>query len=173
MIFKKKRDDKDIFALPSASISLDIKLGLKSSNRAAICIKESSGNFRYALDEIRGFFEVSKELSYREVKDRYGYIWFIITADGIEELVASIDAIADIVIEHGFEDNILAAIFEFVNSHKMYLFYRFKSKRFYPFIPYDSNRNVDEEMRVYAVMKKELPMEEDMEKWYPIWNMPL
>ncbi len=168
----KSNENKGLFALPAASISLDIKLGLKS-NRASIAVKEASGIFRDVLEEIRGFLTVSNELSYKEVKDRYGYIWFIIYAKGIEDLVAVIDAISDTLIEHGFRDNILASIFEFINNHKVYLFYGFKENKFYPFIPYNNTRKTNEEMRIYALMKKELPMEEDMEKWYPIWNMPL
>jgi hypothetical protein len=168
---KFKSNEKGLFTLPSASISLDIKLGLKS-NRAAIAVKEASGIFRDVLEEIRGFLQVSNELSYKEIKDRYGYVWFIISANGIEDLVASIDAISDTLIEHGFKDNILASIFEFINNHKVYLFYRFKENKFYPFIPYNNDRKINEEMRVYALMKEELPMEEDMERWYPIWNIP-
>lgn len=172
MIFKKKGNEKGLFALPTASVSLDIKLGLKSNKRAAIAVKEATGIFRDVLEEIRGFLRVSEEVSYKEVKDRYGYIWFIIYSEGIEESVAVIDAVADTVIEHGFKDNILAAVFEFLNRHKVYLLYRFNNGKFYPFVPYNNHRMVNEEMRIYAVMKKELPMEEDMEKWYPIWNMP-
>ncbi len=169
---RSKKSNKGLFALSSASVSLDIKLGLRIS-KAAICIKEASGNFKDVIEEIKGFLDISKELSYRSVKDKYGYIWFIISAQGIEDLIASIDAIADIVMEHGFGSNILASIFEFINEKKVYLFYRFKDQRFYPFIPYKGDRDVSEEMKIYAIMKSELPMEENMEKWYPIWNMPL
>jgi len=29
------------------------------------------------------------------------------------------------------------------------------------------------EFRLKAVMQKELPIEKDMAKWYPMWGMPL
>ena len=170
MIFKRSKG-KGIFALTSASITLEVKLGFKSSNKGAICLKEASGAFRNALHDVRGLLEVSEELRYREVRDRYGYIWFIVYANSLEDVVACMDAIIDIVGEHGYKANILACIFEFINSRKVYLIYR--NDKFYPFIPDRRFRDVDDELRVSAILKDELPIEEDMEKWYPIWNMPI
>ncbi len=167
-LFKKDRKE-GLFTLPSANISLEVKLGLKI-NGSAIAIKESTGTFKNVIEEIRELLKISKDLVYKEVKDRYGYIWFIIFSNSIEDLVAIIDAVADTVIEHGFKESILAAIFKYNNT---YLIYRFKDNKFYPFIPYNNKRDHEEEMRVYAILKEEIPIEHEIDKWYPIWDIPL
>ncbi|MEM2855772.1 MAG: hypothetical protein QW416_01540 [Candidatus Nitrosocaldaceae archaeon] len=160
-----------LFALPSASISLDIKLGLKSG-KAAICVKESSGIFKSVVEEVENFLKISKELSYECVRDRYGYIWFILSSS-IEAETAAIDAIIDTIEKNGFSSNILAAVFEFLNKKRVYLIFRFNEKKFYPFVLINNKRDISEEMRIYTLIKNELPMIDDMERWYPMWNMPL
>jgi len=57
---------------------------------------------------------------------------------------------------------------------RLYLIYNYKSKRFYPFAPIGSReRDYDTEMLVYSILKDELNMENDVSKWYPIWDIPL
>jgi hypothetical protein len=178
-IRKKRRggdgkDSSSIFRLTTAFITLNIRLKVEFKDLSAICIKEASGGFSDALDSVKGFLSISKEISYSIKYDRYGYIWIII--EGIvEDAVAAIDAIADTFIEYGFEEQILAAIFAFnYKSKKLYLIYNYKSKRFYPFAPIGSReRDYDTEMLVYSIAKGELNMENDVSKWYPIWDIPL
>lgn len=177
MIFK--RDSKregygGIFRLTTAFITLSVRLKVEFKNISAICIKEASGVFNDALESVKGFLSVSREVSYNIKKDRYGYVWIIIEGC-IEDAVAAIDAVADTFIEHGFERQILAGVFALnYRGERLYLIYNYKSKRFYPFAPIgNKGRDNNLEMLVYSIVKDELSMDNDISKWYPIWDMPL
>jgi hypothetical protein len=180
----KDRDQggEALFALPSAHISLETKLGLKSSKRASICFKEVSGmSFSQLVEDTKRFLDFSKEefgVSYYVTKDNYGYLWFVLRADRIEDLVTAINAIGESVADGGFDSQLLASVFEFQNeidsNQKLYLIYNYKHKSFYPFVPSrNKSRNTEVELRVYAQMKEEIPMLKDMQLWYPLWEMPL
>ncbi len=177
MIFKKdsrREGYGSIFRLTTAFITLSLRLKVEFKNLSAICIKEASGGFSDALDSVKGFLSISREVSYNIKKDRYGYIWIVIEGS-VEDTVAAIDAVANTFIEYGFERQILAGVFAFNHKcKKLYLIYNYKDKRFYPFAPTDSKeRDNDLEMLVYSIANDELSMESDISKWYPIWDMPL
>jgi hypothetical protein len=60
----------------------------------------------------------------------------------------------------------------------MYWIYNYKRGTFFPFVPMVSTtdklrqRNNPEELRLAAAMDKELPMEPEKERWYPVWDLP-
>ena len=187
--FKKhafKADSDAIFSLSSAYITLEIKLGLKHTGRSAMSIKAVDGmQFSVMREDIQHFLDASKtefNLSYRTVTDSYGYLWVIIEAESMEDILAGITAIGDTVYEKGFSDKILAAVFQFSNNNIennnnnniQYLIYNYKRNNFYPFIPMgQKNRDTEQEMKILSALGQEMPFEKDMSFWYPMWDLPL
>lgn len=182
MIFRRRArgsrsDGTSLFALTQAYITLDVKLGARFTGNAALCVKEAAGVFNSAVDDARGFLDASNDISHRVERDKYGYIWFILSADMLEGVVAALDAIADTFIEYGFREQILASVFAF-NAEKrrgrFYLIYSHRSNRFYPFAPSSAGgaRDVESELLIYSLVKDELALEHDKAKWYPIWGIP-
>ena len=57
----------------------------------------------------------------------------------------------------------------------IYFIYNFKRGAYYPFIPApgDKARDSESEMRLKAQVGAELPFEEDMTRWFPLWEIPL
>jgi hypothetical protein len=56
----------------------------------------------------------------------------------------------------------------------VYWIYSFKLGSYYPFVPKSGKqRDTAMEFRLRSLMQKELPIEKDMAKWYPMWGMPL
>ena len=51
----------------------------------------------------------------------------------------------------------------------------FKRGTHYPCAPAkgERTRDTERELRVKAQVGAELPMEEDLERWYPLWEIPL
>jgi hypothetical protein len=82
--------------------------------------------------------------------------------------------ICQILMEHGFGTQLLAAVYRFKGVAAVYWIYSFKLGSYYPFVP-KSNKQRDTamEFRLRSLMQKELPIEKDMAKWYPMWGMPL
>ncbi len=149
-------------------------------------------HFSVMREDIQHFLDASKtefNLKYRTVIDSYGYLWVIIEAKHIEDILAGITAIGDTVYEKGFSDNLLAAIFQFSNNNIdnnnyntaykndnsiQYLIYNYKRNNFYPFIPMgQKNRDTEQEMKILSALGQEIPFEKDMGFWYPMWDLPL
>ena len=189
-----KTDSDAIFCLSSATITLETKLGLKSTGRCGLTVKSTSGMyFDEMTEEIQRFLGISKpdfDLEYRTVIDSYGYLWILLTGTSMEDLLAAITAVGDTIDEKGFSSQILASVFEFgQQQHKLaviennnnnnknnasYLIYNYKSNKFYPFVPSFSSksRETESEMRLMATLQEEIPFEKDMSLWYPIWDLP-
>lgn len=180
MIFRGRgsssSNNTSLFALTQAYITLDVRLNARFTGNAALCVKEATGVFNSIVEDVKAFLNVSSDISYRVENDRYGYIWFILSTDTIEGVVAVVDAIADTFTEYGFKEQILASIFAF-NTEKMgrfYLIYNHRSNKFYPFAPSSRGRerDVEFEMLIYSILKDELVLEKDRARWYPIWGIP-
>ena len=173
-----------IFALSSAYITLQTKLGLKSTGRSAISLKAVDGMYFLTMKEdIRNFLNASRtdfDLTYRILPDTYGYLWIIIEGKNMEDILAGMTAIGDIIFERGFADKLLATVFQFssdkldANPGSQYLIYNYKRNNFYPFVPMgQKNRDTEQEMKILSAVDQELRFDNDMSNWYPLWDVPL
>src|SRR5215217_5229678 len=164
-------DNKAISALSAAYVKLDNKLGLKSTGRCGILVKnvdipEFSGMKEYInnfLSNVSDKQKIGWDFSYRSIVDNYGYLWFILEGKAIEDIAVAINAIGDTIHEKGYSRQLLAAIFEFTsgydvdgnipemdnvnnaanNSNKnQFLIYNYKIDRFYPFVPLLSSADI-------------------------------
>ena len=178
-----KTNSDAIFSLSSAYITLETKLGLKNTGRSAISMKVVDGMyFSDMKEDIQRFLDASKtdfDLRYRTLTDSYGYLWIIIKGKHMEDVLAGVTAVGDMVQEKGFSDKLLAAIFEFSsnienNNSIQYLIYNYKRNNFYPFIPTgQKNRDTEQEMKILSAVGQEVKFEKDMAFWYPMWDLPL
>ena len=206
-------DNKAISALSTAYVKLDNKLGLKSTGRCGILVKnvdipEFSGMKQYIdnfLSNVSDKQKIGWDFSYQSIVDDYGYLWFMLKGKAIEDIAVAINAIGDTIHEKGYSRQLLAAIFEFTSGYNMdgnrpgmdnintavnnnknqYLIYNYKIDKFYPFVPLlssadiagkdlrkKSERNYEQELKIMEQIKDELPLEKEVNLWYPIWNMP-
>jgi hypothetical protein len=53
--------------------------------------------------------------------------------------------------------------------------YNFKRGSFYPFVPAkgEQARDNERELRLKAQLGNELPFEEEIGRWFPLWDVPL
>src|SRR5690606_16566514 len=185
------RDSEALFSLSSSYITLETKLGLISTGRCSLGIKSVSGAQFYQMkSEVKSFLDSIRsefDLIYSMTEDSYGYLWITFEARKIEDLLAGVTAVGDTILEKGFGNHILAAVFEFQNSRDRedsssssgagytYLIYSYKRDKFYPFVPMGNkkNRSTEKEMQVMATVANEMPFEKDMTLWYPLWDLPL
>ena len=189
--YRKNKDDRGegIFSLTSANITLETKLGLISTNRCGICIKNVNGSFfSEAIKEVQEFLRISSSEFRTEhilISDKYGYLWFMIRGMSIEDILVASNGIADVITERGFRDQMLAAAFEFSKTvsnsnlvkpqfEPQFLIFNYKREKFYPFIPLGAKeeRSSDLELTLMSIISKEIPWEADMTVWYPMWDMP-
>ena len=181
-------DSDIIFSLSSSHITLDTNIGLVTTGRCALVIKTNSGQyFREMQQEVKRFLDAMEreessavDLHHDTVTDYHGYLWIVLYAKRIEDLLVGLTAVGDLIIERGFSNQILAAVFQFYNerdnNQRSFLVYDYKSNKFYPFIPLNhkrKTRDTTEEVRIMETMVDEMPFEKDKELWRPLWNLPL
>ena len=75
----------------------------------------------------------------------------------------------------GYGDRLLACVFAFEEKGKqLYIIYNFKRGGFYPFVPAgEKSRDSERELRLKSQLETELPFEQDMTRWFPLWEIPL
>lgn len=171
----KPRPDR-LFAMSTAYITLGTNLSLRSEG-AGICFKPmEASRFRTAEIEIRELLQQScKETNtqYSIKKDSYGYMWIILSDPDFEDLVTTLYMVSETLTEHDFGEQLLCAVFKFRGEYEVYWIYNFKQATFYPFVPKGKQRDSSYEFRLRSVMEKELPIEKEVERWYPLWDIPV
>jgi hypothetical protein len=174
-------DSQALFTLSSGQISLETKLNLKSTGKAAISLKSVSGRFfAETMSEVQNFLDVSKtdsDLSYQVVNDSYGNLWIILQSAESEDIISGISAVGQTINDRGFSKQLFAAVFQFSNNDKTnnrYLIYNYNLNKFYPFVPFNKNERDNEiEREIMVTIVAEMPFEKDASLWYPIWGLPL
>ncbi|MBE0524040.1 MAG: hypothetical protein IBX40_06895 [Methanosarcinales archaeon] len=173
----KARVDR-LFAISTASITLDVNLGLKPFGSAGICFKPMESS-RYAaarleIEELLNYSCKETGTDYKIQKDEFNYLWVVLKDPDFEDLVTNIHLVSQTLIEHGFSEQLLCAIYRFEGERTVYWIYNYKQGAYYPFIPKgDHTRDNNLEFRLRSVMDSELPIEKNVEKWYPLWGIPI
>jgi len=172
----KPKPDK-LFAISTAYITLNTNLNLKSVG-AGICFKPlEASRFESAEVELRELLQQScKETNTQYIikKDSFGYIWVVLNDPEFEDLVTTVYMVSETLKENGFGEQLLCAVFKFRDESEIYWIYNFKQAVFYPFAPLpDKKRNSSYEFRLRSIMEKELPIEKEAERWYPLWDIPV
>jgi hypothetical protein len=172
-----------LFALSTAEVSLRSEAGYAPAGRAGIVFRPAASHqFADAKQELNSLLELAaREMGSRleTNKDNYGYLWLLFTDSDWEDLVSLVHMAGTALTEEGFGEQLLAAVFRLEKEEggrPLYLIYGYKRGRFYPFIPGPEaarEREEPEEMRIFALLERELPWEEDTSRWYPLWGCPV
>jgi PspA associated protein B len=169
-----------LFALTTAAVTLDTELGLRTAGAAGIVFKPlSAGDFVRAENDLQQLLDgvagdSGSKLERRE--DSFGYTWIIIRDPQLEDQVTTIHAVAQGLEEQGFGSQLLAAVFKFEGGkHPVYWVYGYKRGAFWPFVPTreDQKRDNAEELELKAKLEKELPVEQDLSRWFGVFDAPL
>ncbi len=169
-----------LFAMTTAQITLETGLGLMHRRRAGIVFQPvATADFQGILAETEELLHGSAEDTGTVVKsseDEFGYRWLILEDADFEDLVVSLNTVSVQLQGGGYGDRLLCAVFAFEEKSKpIYFIYNFKRGAYYPFVPApgDKARDSERELRLKAQVGAELPFEEDMGRWFPLWEIPL
>lgn len=173
--------DEPLVALSTAAVTLEAELGLVPAGQAGLAIRPiDSAAYRRAEAELSGLLEIAGRetgATITERNDAYGYRWVVIADDAIADLVSTAYSVGIELRDAGFGDQVLAAAFGFrdAGGRPVYWLYNFKRAAFYPFVPAADGRTRDtaHELQLAAALGRELPIEADQGRWYPMWGMPL
>jgi hypothetical protein len=171
----------NLFALPTAALTLESELDLVSSGQAGLCFKGGSGESTITTDDdikqLLNFDETTNKVSL--TKDDLGFEWLVVTDPDFEALVTRVHAANTSMVEHGLGPRLLCAVFGFVpktppGEGSVRMVYLLKQGTFYPFAPTGSSqRNNELELRVKSFLGTDLPIEKDLSRWMALWNLPV
>lgn len=166
-----------LFALPSAAVDLEAALGLSFARRAAVCVKPTGDErFDQALDEALKLAALD-HLQTDVVEDRYGYRWALFSGGKLEDLVTAVHGVNTIMAERSYANQLLCSAFAFAfpgRSLPVLLVYLYKRGSFYPFAPTGaSKRDTELELSIRATVAALVPIEAELERWFPLWDNPL
>ena len=179
---KKPVPTDRLFAMSTANITMELEMGLTGDGKAGIVFQPLATADFEAI--VRDMEEVvrgagSDTGTTIEVKDdEFGYRWMVVRDPDLEDLVVSVNAVADNMQVGGYADRLLAAVFAFEDraaKRPIYLIYNYKRGAWYPFVPApgDQQRDNTRELQLKAQIGAGLPMEADLARWFPLWGAPI
>ncbi len=186
-----------LFAISTAYVTLQAEHQISPAGSAAIVFQAlATSEFEATLREMEEVVtsaggDTGTSVSTQD--DSYGYRWMILRSPegspSIEDLAVGINAVSGSIETAGHGERLLCAVFAFVDAHKqrVYFIYNYKRGFWYPFVPADGTgagavgtdgaaggqRSTERELQLKAQMADELPIEPELERWFPLWGIPI
>ncbi|MFF5284109.1 hypothetical protein [Streptomyces sp. NPDC013171] len=196
------RPDLDrLFGLPAAALTLQAGTGFVPTGAGAVCFAAVEGGaFARLKGDVRDLLDVeasadpgpgagagpgASPVTY--TSDAYGYTWLTVRrpAEDLITLVNDLHAVNALLEEAGFGPNLLCSLTAFHapeggagsgtdRTRDLALVYLYKRGTFYPLctLPDQHKRDNALELQVAGLLKNDLRIEEDLERWFPLWDAP-
>ena len=173
----------DLFALPSAAITLEAATGFTPTGSGSVCFRAVEGKtFSDIQAEVRELLNMDAgkpggALPVEVTKDSYGYTWLVSShlSDEMDALVTDLHAVNSALVDNGFGPQLLCTLVAFRDEEerRLALIYLYKRGTFYPFAPTSGQRRDNAlELQVKGAVQEDLKIEQDLTKWFPVWGAP-
>jgi hypothetical protein len=170
-----------LFAISTAYVTLETSLSITSAGAAAIVFQPlATADFESILRDMEQVVRATAGDSGTGVEssdDSFGFRWLVLRGAGFEDLVVGINAVSTALEGGGYGERVLCAVFAFrdANGKRIYWIYNYKRGFYYPFVPGGGaqQRDNERELVLKAQMTKELPLEPELERWFPLWGIPI
>jgi hypothetical protein len=176
-----------LFAIATAYIALQSEHQVDPAGTAAIVFQAlATSEFEATIRDMEEVVTATGGDSGTSVStedDSYGYRWMVLRnppgAPSVEDLAVGINAVAGSIETAGHGERLLCAVFAFTDAQKrrVYFIYNYKRGLWYPFVPDPTGaanqRSTERELQIKAQMASELPMEPELERWFPLWGIPI
>jgi hypothetical protein len=180
-----------LFAIATAYITLESEHQIEPAGSAAIVFQAlATSDFETTLKDMEEVVTATGGESGTTVSsedDSYGYRWLVLRnptgAPSVEDLAVGINAVSSSIETAGYGERLLCAVFAFAASspqgdarkQRIYFIYNYKRGYWYPFVPTgpSNERSTERELQIKAQMNAELPIEPELERWFPLWGIPI
>ena len=170
-----------LFAITTAAIALDAGPGIRPRGAAAIVFQPlATGDFAQIVSEMEEVVRGTGEETGTTLDtsdDTYGYRWMVLRDDDVDDLAVGINAVSDALDVGGYGNRVLCAVFAFQTSdgRPVYFIYNYKRGTWYPFVPAggEQQRSTERELQIKAATGAGLPFEAELERWFPLWGIPI
>jgi hypothetical protein len=181
-----------LFAISTAYIALQSEHQIDPVGTAAIVFQAlATSEFEATLRDMEEVVTATGGDSGTKVStedDSYGYHWMVLRnpegAPSVEDLAVGINAVSSSIETAGHGERLLCAVFAFADragtpgraaDGRIYFIYNYKRGFWYPFVPAsgEQQRSTERELQIKAQMASELPIEPELERWFPLWGIPI
>jgi hypothetical protein len=178
-----------LFAITTAYIALQSEHSIDSTGVAAIVFQAlATSEFEATLRDMEEVVSATggeSGTAAHTQDDSYGYRWMVLRnpdgAPSVEDLAVGINAVSSSIETAGHGERLLCAVFAFADAQgrKIYFIYNYKRGYWYPFVPDESDpsdkqaRSTERELQIKAQIGEELPIEPEIERWFPLWGIPI
>ena len=169
-----------LFAMSTAYVTLQTELELTSRGVAGIVFQAlETSDFTEIVRDMEEVVRASAADtggSVEDHQDSFGYRWMVLRDEDFDDLVVGINAVSTAIQGGGYGERILCAVFSFqdAKARAVYFIYNYKRGAFYPFVPAgERSRDNERELRLKAQLGHELPFEPELERWFPLWDIPI
>jgi hypothetical protein len=170
-----------LFAMSTAYVTLETSLAIKSRGVAAIVFQPlATADFNSIVKEMEEVVQATASDSGTKVEssdDSYDFRWLILRGESFDDLVVGINAVSSALESGGYGERVLCAVFAFEDEQRrrLYWIYNYKRGSFYPFVPAggEQQRDTEREFVLKAQIGAELPVEQELERWFPLWGIPI
>jgi hypothetical protein len=170
-----------LFALSTAYVTLETELEVHSTGTAGIVFQPlDTADFAAIVKDMEevvrgGAADTGTTVDSQD--DSFGYRWMILRDDDFDDLVVGVNAVSTALEAGGYGERVLCAVFAFrdARDRPAYWIYNYKRGAFYPFVPADGEqqRDNERELKLKAQIGPELPVEPELERWFPLWGIPI
>jgi hypothetical protein len=168
-----------VFAMTTAQVTLELQLGLTTTGKAGICFQPlATADFEQIVRDMEEVVRSAGSDTGTTIEvsdDDFGYRWMVLVDPDFEDLVVGLNAVSTALEAGGYGDRILAAVFPFRDEagKAVNWIYNYKRGAFYPFVPAPGaqQRDSERELRLKAQIGGELPIEPELERWFPLWGI--
>jgi hypothetical protein len=175
-----------LFAISTAYVTLQSEHQIDPAGSAAIVFQAlATSEFESTLKDMEEVVTATGGDSGTTVStsdDSYGYRWMVLRnppgAPSVEDLAVGINAVSGSIETAGYGERLLCAVFAFIDAKKrpIYLIYNYKRGFWYPFVPEAGDaqeRSTERELQLKAQIGSEMPIEPELERWFPLWGIPI
>ena len=173
----------DLFALPSAAITLEAATGFTPTGSGSVCFRAVEGKtFSDIQADVRELLNMDSgkpggALPVEVTKDSYGFTWLVSShlSDETDALVTDLHAVNSALVDNGFGPQLLCTLVAFRDEQerRLALVYLYKRGTFYPFAPTSGqHRDNALEFQIKGALGDDLKIEQDLSKWFPVWGAP-
>lgn len=170
-----------LFALSTAYVTFQTELSIASRGVAGIVFQPlATADFEQITADMVEVVQGTSSDAGTTVEthdDDYDYRWMILRDPDFDDLVVGVNAVSGALEAGGYGERVLCAVFAFEDAKRrpLYWIYNYKRGSFYPFAPAggEQQRDSERELRLKAQVGAELPVEPELERWFPLWGIPI
>lgn len=180
----------DLFALPSAAITMQAALGFTASGLGSVCYKAAEGAaFARTEADVQELLDADQGPKVEVSKDAFGFTWLLVRHDpsDVAGLVTDLHAVNSSLQGAGFGPALLCSLASFTHAdgRRVALVYLYKRGTFYPFAPLPGGQEQPSgapaatqrrdnalEIQVQGALASDLKVEPELSRWFPVWGAP-